>query len=271
MTLRDEWLQSQLEADSHYAKQLASFDPQHQGISIVCPSCSNPSWVMLPLERRDNIPPIKIACPHGCGHFEEVEAFNLDSAPIDPIEYDVEVVCPRDQTRYRTFGKFHRCPFCAYENSREIMREASAHVERSIARGFESRDDLSDMLARIVSVFDGVMRICSSEAVRMYQQGSPYEANPVRSFQSLEAARNKMMPHWDMAAAANDWTTFKLAFQKRHCFAHTLGVIDQSYIDKSGDNSAILGRNVRLSPEEVRECARNAVRIVDRFFGQYFS
>ncbi|MCJ2116702.1 hypothetical protein MKK65_08990, partial [Methylobacterium sp. J-001] len=147
----------------------------------------------------------------------------------------------------------------------------SAHVERSIARGFVSRDDLSDMLARIVSVFDGVMRVCNSEAVRMNQQGSPYEANPVRSFQSLETARNKMMPHWDMAVAANDWTAFKLAFQKRHCFAHTLGVVDQSYIDKSGDSSAILGRNVRLSPEEVRECARNAVSIVDRFFGQYFS
>ena len=41
-------------------------------------------------------------------------------------------------------------------------------------------------------------------------------------------------------------------FQKRHLVAHTMGVVDQDYITKTGDIQAFVGRKISIGVDEVR-------------------
>jgi hypothetical protein len=255
--------------DELYRKELDRIDPERLGVRLICPHCSAVSWVRLP-EQRYGVMPLMLACPAACGHYGPINEFQ--PSPLDlhrASGFDRSETCRHDGAETRFNGRFFRCPVCAYENPREIMRELTAQITKDLASS-PNRDRLSDLLARIVSTFDGVMRSCNSVATRN-AAGGMYPFSQVSSFQNLLAAREKMLPHWDMATAANDWRGFVIAFQKRHCFSHTLGVADQSYIDKSGDPAAVVGRDINLSGREVLVCAQDAERIVRSFFGHYLS
>ena len=251
---------------------IAKIDSERRGIGITCPYCLTLNWVVLPAQRQGNVMPLKLACPKACGYYGDVDLFAPRQLTAKQIaDFDVEYVCRRDMTITRSFGKFLRCPFCAYENCREIMRDLTVFVDAACVSEDLDRDGLADILSRIVSTFDGVMRICNLIAVRNYKNGSIYAMKPVTSFQNPVAARDKMLPDWDMAVEAGDWQGFVLAFQKRHCFMHTLGLADQAYIDKTGDTTAVVGRNIKLTVHEVISFARQSENIVSNFFGQYFS
>jgi hypothetical protein len=62
----------------------------------------------------------------------------------------------------------------------------------------------------------------------------------------------------DLAAliAPDEWIALTNGFQKRHLFAHTMGVVDQDYLTKTGDKQSIVGRKIAVSISEVRELAR---------------
>src|SRR5260370_4048633 len=139
--------------------------------------------------------PLRLACPKACGYYGVVESFSpLPLMPEQITTFDAENVCSRDGTVTRSFGKFLSCPFCAYENCREIMHELRVAVEGALCGSTTDRNTLADLLSRIVSTFDGVMRVCNSIAVRNFANGSRYAIAPVNSFQSLPAARSNMLP-----------------------------------------------------------------------------
>ena len=53
-----------------------------------------------------------------------------------------------------------------------------------------------------------------------------------------------------------EWQAAVMAFQKRHLVAHNLGVVDQKYLDKTGDTSAVVGRKIGIDIDEVKGLAR---------------
>ena len=253
-----------------YIATMRSIDPDRAGIEITCPKCASLSWVRLPKTSMGYAMPLQLACPRACGECDAIEAFN----PVQIDEgatkrFDTVHICRNDGSETRTYGRFIRCAFCAYENSRELMMELTHHVERTLCKPCD-RDTLADLLSRIVSTFDGVMRACWETIVSRVPLGSA-PIPPVSSFQNLNAARVKMLGQWDVQSVALDWDKFILAFQKRHCFAHTLGIADQAYIDKSGDLSVLPGQGVSLDAAEVLQCAREAENIVKRFYAGFFS
>ena len=284
MSIEMSWVEKwELENDQAYISLLNVIDPSRVGVGISCPNCGFSSWVLLH-EKRYGPMPLHISCGAPCGYYGPIESFRprqLDAA--ERSKFEVSTECRRDQTILRVNGPFYRCPVCAYENSREIMRELTAKVTDSLALSSE-RDVLVDMLSRIVSTFDGVMRACNRVAVQNkkaieakiaedpnLEHLDLYPIDPVTSFQNLKAANDKMQPHWDMAAIALDWPKFVQAFQKRHCFAHSLGVADQRYLDIAQDSNAVLGQQIRLTADEVLDCAKEAENIVAHFFGRFFS
>ena len=40
---------------------------------------------------------------------------------------------------------------------------------------------------------------------------------------------------------------------KRHVLAHRMGVVDQKYIDETGDSAAIVGRKIPITSDQVAE------------------
>lgn len=185
-----------------------------------------------------------------------------------PIHYyrekqlETEVVCVNCTLRYSVYGVFAFCPDCGQHNSRQIldknlevvgkMLDLAASAEKELAQKL-----IENALEDCVSAFDGFGReLCRVHANRA--------RDPARvekmSFQNLEGARTNLMDllGTDLSAdvAPAEWRAAVMGFQKRHLVAHKMGVVDQDYITKTGDTSAVVGRKIGIGADEVRQLAR---------------
>ena len=96
--------------------------------------------------------------------------------------------------------------------------------------------------------------------------------NPVKAermnFQNLEAAKMAVLDLFgvDLSAAVEpeEWRAAVIAFQKRHLIAHKLGVVDQDYINKTGDTCAVVGRKTVVDADEVMKLARTINTLAPR-------
>ena len=160
--------------------------------------------------------------------------FSLRFRPGSPVpirryrekELETEVVCGNCTLRYSVYGVFAFCPDCGRHNSLQIFEKSIEVVAKMVklAEGTEeqvSRALIENALEDCVSVFDGFGR----ELCRFY-------------------ARN--------ATTADEWRSLVRAFQKRHLIAHRMGVVDEDYFAKASDSKAVVGRRIRVLPEEVR-------------------
>jgi hypothetical protein len=145
------------------------------------------------------------------------------------------------------------------------MADLQATVLRKLAPD-ATTDTCADLIAKVMSTFDGVMR--ASNRIAVANAIALQKTHPVvTSFQNVTAARDKLLPGWDMATPVSDWPRFVLIVQKRHLFAHTLGVADQDFISKSGDTSTPPGKKVKLTAQDVDFFANAAKQIVNHYFG----
>lgn len=56
---------------------------------------------------------------------------------------------------------------------------------------------------------------------------------------------------YDELISVDELNQVKTCFQKRHCFTHNDGIVDEDYINKSGDNSYKLGQHLNVSNSEI--------------------
>jgi hypothetical protein len=113
---------------------------------------------------------------------------------------------------------------------------------------------VENALEDAVSTMDGFGReICKIYAMLA---SDPSKVQNV-SFQSIEGARNQILSEYqiDISSAIGpvNWNALVRSFQKRHLLAHRMGVIDQRYLDVTGEDSRLLGRKVKIENSEVAE------------------
>ncbi len=266
------WYVYQLRLNRNYLKELRKLDPHGTGVILTCPDCGSNSYVKLP-KRRYYHPPIIIACPTACGAYGSFSDFNPVQSDEKSIKhYDSHKICKIDGSEFAVDGVIFRCPTCAIENPREVIKSVVEGVKKDLSTS-NDRKNLVDCLSTIISHFDGIMRICNNIARKNQKELGLPQIQRINSFQNIVAARDKMInsSSWDMANIVTDWDKFVRIFQKRHLFAHTLGVVDQAYLDKTGDTEAILGKQVPLSENEILFIANESVEIVSSFFGNFLS
>jgi hypothetical protein len=163
-------------------------------------------------------------------------------------ELETEVVCDQCTLRYAIYGVFGWCPDCGAHNSAQILSKNLELAKKELALAQSVEKDLTehligDALENIVSAFDGFGReICERKGTEI-------------RFQSLGGARKRVQEvfGFDLAGGLStaEWDTACRVFQKRHLLAHKMGVIDDDYLQKANDPTAILGRKVRVTADEV--------------------
>ncbi len=198
-----------------------------------------------------------------------------------PIRYyrekalETEVVCDQCTLRYAIYGAFAFCPDCGRHNSHQILEKNLDVAGKllTLAAGQEmemARSMREDALENVVSAFDAFGR----EACRVHAtRAAEPRAVESLSFQSLEGARRRLQQEFgfDLASGldANGWEFVIRCFQKRHLTAHKLGIVDGEYVAKANDPSAIPGRRISVSDDEVRALVEH-VRMLGRFLlGQF--
>jgi hypothetical protein len=206
--------------------------------------------------------------PFGLGFSLKVQA----GSP-HPIKYyrekqlETAVVCDNCTLRYAIYGVFGWCPDCGVHNSLQILLKNLELARKELALATTLDQELAnhligDALENSVSAFDGFGRqVCERKAIEI-------------RFQNLAGARRKIQDAFgfDFADSLHpgEWEAACRAFQKRHLLAHKMGVIDDDYVQKANDASAVVGRRITLNHVEVEACIKIVESMGRRLFAGMF-
>lgn len=171
---------------------------------------------------------------------------------------ETEVVCDHCTLKYMIYGVFAFCPDCRTHNSLQILVKNLELAEKQVDLASQVHAELSnhliaDALENAVASFDGFGR----EACRVNapKANDPAKAEKI-SFQNPTGARTNVQQLFGNDFAQNidaaDWEFINGCAQKRHLLAHNMGVVDQHYLTKTGDRTAVEGRKVQITGEEVK-------------------
>ncbi len=192
-------------------------------------------------------------------------SMKVKSGPLPPIRtyreksLETRTVCSECSHEYSVFGLFAYCPDCSAHNSLQILHR-NLNLTRKQVDLTESMEDpdlrthiLEDALENCVSAFDSFGR--EACRVRDGKCTKPGKALSV-SFQNLGRASTRVRELFGLDIALlvseDDWRFAEIAFMQRHVLAHRAGVIDQKYIDESNDSASLLGRKLKIEPNDVK-------------------
>jgi hypothetical protein len=184
-----------------------------------------------------------------------------------PIRYyreqqlETEVVCDRCTLRYSIYGVFGFCPDCGIHNSLQILDKNLQLISKMLTIAESQESSIAERLVEnaledCVSAFDGFGR----ETCRVFapRAADPTKAGEIR-FQNIGGARDRVQQQFGVdfgaSSSAADWTQVRQALEKRHLLAHKMGVVDEDYLQATGDSPALLGRKVPITSAEVAELA----------------
>lgn len=188
-------------------------------------------------------------------------------------QLETEVVCDHCTLKYTIYGVFAFCPDCRTHNSLQILSKnldlAEKQVDFAAQAGGEFADHFTaDALENAVASFDGFGReACRVNAVKATD---PAKAEKM-SFQNPAGARTNFQQLFgkDFAQTvdAADWAFINQCAQKRHLLAHNMGVVDQHYLTKTNDPTAVEGRKVQITGAEVKRLAACLRRLGQELIG----
>ncbi|MCD6326538.1 hypothetical protein J7M28_03145 [bacterium] len=173
-------------------------------------------------------------------------------------ELETNVECGNCTLQYSVYGVFAFCPDCGQHNSLHILDKNLEVIEKMLVLATSTAEELAGKLIEnaledCVSAFDGFGR----ELCRVHAQkaADPAKAEKV-SFQNLDGAKANVLSTFgiDLSACvtSDEWAAAVRGFQKRHLFAHKMGVVDEEYLAKTGDPNAVVGRKIRVDDSDVR-------------------
>ena len=202
-------------------------------------------------------------CPY-CGHRDYYHIFFSTDEPKTNLDTNKKCKCGLE---YSVKGVTAICPNCVIFNSREIFLEELEKLQEKIVSE-NSWDNLSDCLLRLISQFDGFGR--TTVRFPFFGKKIPNSLKTI-SFQNLEKANEKINVEFGAEIKRfikpNDWNLIYKNFQKRHLVSHNLGIVDQEYITKTNDSSAIIGSKITLDQKELLEVIQISKKLAIGIYG----
>lgn len=185
-------------------------------------------------------------------------------------QLEQEVVCDKCSLVYTIYGIFGYCPDCGAHNSLHILNMNLNIVEKMINLSDEYEKSISqklieNALKEAVSSFDGFGReLCKIYSIK---SNNPKMAQAI-SFQNISNSKDKIIRLFGIdiskSISAGEWTAMAILFQKRHLFTHKMGIIDQEYIDKTGENNTLIGKKVEVNKNDVFDLI-NGLRLMGSY------
>lgn len=192
--------------------------------------------------------------------------------PISATEVmELRVACEVCGCRYASVGAAFFCPACGHNSARTTFAQMVETVLKTLdlmptvlgaARASGGLDVATD-LERILVEF------CLSRLVSSFQRLSEamFEALPnaetfnVRQnlFQNLDESSDLWFravgKRYEDLLEDGELVDLRRLFQQRHLLAHCEGIVDQRYIDRSGDRTYAVGQRVVVKTDAVRRLA----------------
>ena len=181
---------------------------------------------------------------------------------------ETHVCCSNCTLDYSVYGIFAFCPDCGTHNSLQILQKNIGLVRKQLSLA-DAQDDaelkrhlIEDALENCVSSFDGFAR----EACRITGPRSGDTGHCVNlSFQNLPRAAKRLVSLFGVditkSVSRAEWNAVHVGFMQRHVLAHRGGVIDQQYLDETGESRNLLGRRVAVTRVDVEHLAGTVLEI----------
>ena len=178
-------------------------------------------------------------------------------------EWETEICCEKCGTHYSVIGSAYFCPCCGYNSAVNSFNDSLNSIKAMI-------DSLADMKSMLIDKYneDTAETMCRSllessvgDIISAFQKfaACKYEelsgkTARVNDFQIVD--KGSSLFEQETGKKYSDWLTnteldyMKVMFQKRHLLEHNNGMVDQKYIDKSGDTSYNFGQRIVVKEKD---------------------
>lgn len=190
-------------------------------------------------------------------------------------EMELKITCQECNSRYAVIGSAFFCPSCGHNSAEETFANAVKKIKAKIDNVPHIKTSLETISKYTAAITcQSLIETSLNDCVVAFQRfnevlfGRKFPATKVRfnSFQNVEFGAE----YWREAIGEtfNDWTnekeikSLKIFFQRRHLLSHTEGIVDQKYIDSSGDLSYKIGQRVVVKEADVNLCLSIIEKII---------
>jgi hypothetical protein len=189
---------------------------------------------------------------------------------------ELEISCEKCSCRFAVIGSAYFCPACGHssvdrmfdDSLRKIRaKKDNVDVVRDAIAVSAGRDEAELMCRSLIEscLQDGVtafQRCCEG----LYASTGSATPAPMNAFQRLAQgselwAARVGITYADILGAA-DLERLRRLFQKRHLLAHSDGIVDQRYVNESGDMTYRVGQRITVSTSEIDDIVAGIGRLV---------
>ena len=217
--------------------------------AVYCPFCGHSApadkWIKMSMKYK------------GPTHFVNVPAEAL-------AEMEQKIQCDDCGARYAVIGSAFFCPCCGKNSARLTFTNTIEKVRAKVRNIDAIRELISqtskDEAARTcISLLESCVpdlvvafqRVCECVYPQLPGAGSLRR----NVFQRLDDGsalwRNLVGQGYEDWIDSSEMRSLRICFQQRHLFQHQDGIVDQDYIDKSGDTTYQIGQHIIVKKEDV--------------------
>ena len=172
-------------------------------------------------------------------------------------EWETDITCEKCGTRYSVIGSAYFCPCCGHNSAVSAFNESTDSIEKMLKSLPEMKQLLTESYGRdkAETMCRGLLESSLGDIFSAFQKFASChydkltgEISRVNDFQIIEKgsqlfkdAAGKGYEEWLSDQELHD---MNMLFQRRHLIEHNNGMVDQKYVDKSGDHSYVIGQRL---------------------------
>ncbi len=186
--------------------------------------------------------------------------YTLPAKAADVMQ--LEIQCDACSARFSVIGSAYFCPACGansvirtfHDSLRKIRAKRDSEETVRQALGEAVGKDEAELTCR------SLRETCLSDGVTAFQKYceglyEPFGKAPFNAFQRIDEGSelwsSAIGQGYEAWLSAQELSSLKVLYQKRHILAHNEGVVDQRYIEKSGDAAYKPGQRLVVSKGDV--------------------
>lgn len=187
----------------------------------------------------------------------------LPVAATDPMR--LKIACEKCDCRYSVIGSAYFCPSCGHNSAERLFDQSLGKISTALDSMPAIRSAIPDLdtaenTIRLL-VENGLQQAITAFqrfAEALFEKGTAGIKARQNVFQNLEEGSKLWESTFGKSYrdhfSESELSVLRRFFQQRHLLAHREGLVDQQYIDRSGDLSYRTGQRLVVRETDVRRC-----------------
>jgi hypothetical protein len=174
----------------------------------------------------------------------------------------LEIQCDKCSARFAVIGSAYFCPACGANSAVRTYKDSLRKIRAKKDSEETVRQALTDAVGKDEAEMTcrSLRETCLSDRVTAFQKYceglyEPLGKAPFNVFQRIDEGsklwRSAVGRGYDSWLTAGELSSLEVLYQKRHILAHNEGIIDQRYIEKSGDSTYKPGQRLVVSIQDI--------------------